>query len=140
MAWAPISEGEREGLNVALNEATWAALDVDVPARRARVLLDVLGLPPERIASAGSRVIVAASQVSRIAASLRLGWWNDEAAEVVPLDVADLDATVRSFGGCPIYGWEFIDPPGTSWLHWRNRLSMDARLDPGKSPHVLDLF
>ena len=140
MPWAPISEDERDGLNVALNEATWAAIDVDVTARRVRLLLNVLSLPPEGVASAGSRVIVAVSQVSRIAASLRMGWWNDEAAEVVPLDVADLDATVRSFGGCPVYGWEFIDPPEASWLHWRDRLSVDARLDPGQSPHVIDLF
>ena len=140
MAWASVSEDERDGLNVALNEATWAAIDVDITARRVRLLLDVLSLPPKGVASAGSRVIVAVSQVSRIAASLRMGWWNDEAAEVVPLDVAGLDATVRSFGGCSLYGWEFIDPPEASWLHWRDRLSVDARLDPGQSPHVLDLF
>ncbi len=140
MTWAPISPDERDGLNVALNEATWAAIDVDVAARRVRLLFDVLSLPPDGAASAGSRVIIAVSQVSRIAASLRMGWWNDQAAAVVPLQVADLDATVRSFGGSAIYGWEFIDPPEKSWLHWRDRLSADVRLHPSQSPHVIDLF
>jgi hypothetical protein len=140
VAWAGISDDERDGLNVALNEATWAAMDVDVTARRARLLLDVLSLPPEGAERAGSRVVVAVNRVSRIAASLRMGRWDDEAAEVIPLAVCDLDATVRSFGGCPIYGWQFIDPPQESWLNWRDRLSLDARLDPEESPHVIDLF
>lgn len=68
------------------------------------------------------------------------GWWNDTAAQVIPLEIADLGATVRSFGGCPVYGWEFIDPPEESWVHWRDRLSVDARLHQAESPHVIDLF
>ena len=119
MAWAPISHDERDGLNVALNEATWAAIDVDLAGRRARLMFDVLSLPPDGPASADSHVIVAVNLVSRIAASLRMGWWDDEAAQIVPLEVADLDATVRSFGSCAIYGWKFIDPPEESWRHWR---------------------
>lgn len=140
MAWAPISQDERDGLNVSLNEATWAAIDVDVTARSVRLLFEVLSLPPDGAASADSHVIVAVNLVSRIAGSLRMGRWNDEAAEVVSLEVADLDTTVRSFGGCAIYGWEFIDPPEGSWLHWRDRLSVDVRLDQDESPHVIDLF
>jgi hypothetical protein len=42
-------------------------------------------------------------------------------------------------GSCR-YGWEFIDPRETSWSHWRDRLSVDARLDEEDSPHVIDLF
>lgn len=78
--------------------------------------------------------------MSRIAASLRTGWWNDNAAEVIPLEVNDIDATVRSFGGCPIYGWQFIDPPAESWSNWRDRLSLDARLGEEESAHVIDVF
>lgn len=139
VAWTAISEDERDGLNVALNEATWLAISVDTAARQASLLLDVLSLPPEGVTIARSRMVIAVNQVSRIAASLRMGWWNDEAAEVTPLGVADLDATVRSFGGCPIYGWQFIDPPD-SWSSWRDRLSLDVRPSPGESPHVLEVF
>jgi hypothetical protein len=141
VAWATISEDAREGLNVALNEATWAAISMDTTARHARLLLHVLSLPPDDVTTAGSSgVVVALNRVSRIAASLRMGSWNDGTAEVVPLDLADLDAAVRSFGGCPIYGWQFIDPPEESWANWRDRLSVDARLDREESPHVIDLF
>ena len=119
-----------------MNEATWAAIDVDVAGRRVRLLFDVLSLPPDGPAS-DSHVIVAVNLVSRIAASLRMGWWNDKAAQVVSLQVAHLDATVRSFGGCAIYGWEFIDPPEESWRH---RLSVDVHPGQDESPHVIGLF
>ena len=54
----------------------------------------------------------------------------------------DDDAGSRkpSFGGCPIYGWEFIDPAEESWSNWRDRLSVDVRLSHDESPHVIDLF
>lgn len=45
------------------------------------------------------------------------------------LALGGLDAAVRSFGGCPVYGWEFVDPPAGSWASWRDRVSLDARLD-----------
>ena len=70
-----------------------------------------------------SPVVLTMDRVSRITASLRNGWRNDAEAQIIPLAVADLDSAVRSFGGCPIYGWEFIDPPGESWSHWRERLT-----------------
>jgi hypothetical protein len=56
------------------------------------------------------------------------------------LALADLDATVRSFGACPLYGWEFVDPPRESWAGWRDRLSLDADLSAGPAGHVLELF
>jgi hypothetical protein len=139
VTWATISEDERDGLNVALNEATWAGISVDAAARRARVLLEVLSLPANGAVAACSQVVLTVNQVSRIAASLRMGWWNDSTAQVIPLALADLDATVRSFGGCPIYGWQFIDPAEESWSNWRDRLSVDVRLTQDESPRHLDL-
>lgn len=47
---------------------------------------------------------------------------------------------VREFGGTPIYGWEFVDPPEKSWAHWRARLSLDDVLSTEPAGHVLDLF
>ncbi len=54
MTWATISKDERDGLNVALNEATWAGISVDAAARRARVLLEVLSLPADGAVAACS--------------------------------------------------------------------------------------
>ena len=92
-------------------------------ARQARLLLDALNLPLAGPAPPVSPVVLTMDRVSRITASLRNGWRNDAEAQIIPLAVADLDSAVRSFGGCPIYGWEFIDPPGESWSHWRERLT-----------------
>lgn len=77
--------------------------------------------------------------VSRIAASLRAGYWDDSAAEVVPVALEELDATVGAFGSSDLYGWEFVDPPERSWAHWPDRLSLDALLCGDAARHVLDV-
>jgi len=127
MAWETVTAQDIGGLNQALNEATWIGFSIDTAARRAGLLLDVLSLPPEGLAAPENLVVLMLGQVTRIAASLRDGCWNDTEAAAAPLRVEDLDATVRSFGGCPVYGWEFFDPPEDSWSAWRHRLSIDAR-------------
>jgi hypothetical protein len=140
MAWEAVSDSDRDGLNTALNEATWSRFSVDPAARRVRLLLDVLSLPADGPARPEDPVFLDLDQVSRIAASLREGWWNDSAARVVPLTLEDLSATVRSFGGCPIYGFDFLDSAAGSWPQWRDRLSVDAHLSQQEAPHVIDIF
>ncbi|MEV6037941.1 hypothetical protein AB0L65_42800 [Nonomuraea sp. NPDC052116] len=129
-----------EGLNVALNEAAWLGIDVDVESMRATVLLDVLTLPAEGPAPDETKIVLLLDGVSRVAASLRNGWWNDAEATVEVLSLPDLDTAVRDFGGNSIYGWEFINPPEEIWADWRERLSLDANLSEDPAPHVLDLF
>ncbi|MEU6787743.1 hypothetical protein ABZ912_51865 [Nonomuraea angiospora] len=129
-----------DGLNVALNEAAWLGIDVDVASMRATVLFDVLALPAEGPASDETNIALLLDGVSRVAASLRNGWWDDADATVEVLSLPGLDTAVRDFGGNSIYGWEFIDPPEESWAGWRERLSLDANLSEDPAPHVLDLF
>ena len=119
MAWEAITAQDIGGLNKALNEATWIEFSIDTAARRADLLFDVLSLPPEGQAPPENLVVLMLGQVTRIAASLHNGWWNDTEAAAAPLRVEDLDATVRGFGGCSVYGWEFFDPPEESWSAWR---------------------
>jgi hypothetical protein len=135
-----LNEEQRHGLNIALNEATWLGVDVDRAGARAAVHLEVLTLPAEgpALEDAGATLIL--TGVSRIAASLRHGWCNDAEADIEQVTLTSLDTVVRSFGGCPIYGWEFIDPPDESWADWRDRLSLDAALSSEPVSHVLDLF
>lgn len=140
MEWEEIGDDDRHGLNVTLNEATWIGIRVDAAACRADPLFDVLSLPTDGPAAPEYPVILAVDGVSRLVASLRDGWWDDARAQVVPLSLTELDAAVRSFEGCPVYGWEFVDPPEASWSHWRDRLSIDARFAEESSQHVLELF
>ena len=65
-----------------------------------------------------------------MAASLRAGLWNDADADVLPLDISDLRDAGKSFGGRPIYGWEFIDPAireRRAAASWRSHQSLSAR-------------
>jgi hypothetical protein len=127
---------------VALNEAELHDTVVRADIAEAMVVLRVLALPqvgPEP--DARDRVLrLRLTQVGRVAASLRLGRWDDEAAVVEPFALNDLSGVVTSFGVQPIYGWEFFDPPASSWDRWRNRLSLDVEIAGGSQEHVVELF
>lgn len=140
MSWSEIGEDERDGLNVALNEATWWAARCDQAAGQVELLLQVLTLPETGVAGTETMVLVTLGQVRRVAASLRHGRWDDASAPVETFTIDDLDRVVRSFGGCPIHGWEFIDPPEQFWAPWRDRLSLDLTVPGPDAGHVLDLF
>src|SRR5262249_19144624 len=118
----------------------WLGIDVDLEAGEATVILEVLTIPEEGPAPDDTTATLILGGVSRVVASLRSGRWNDAEAAVQPLALADLDGIVRSFGGCSIYGWEFVDPRPESWRDWRDRLSLDAKLSADAGSHVLELF
>lgn len=126
------------GLGVALNEADLVDVAVDAGRRTATVTL----LAPHLPADGGWRTIqLLLSPVVRVAASLRLGAWNDERAATQPFDLGDLSAVVRTFGGQPIHGWEFFDQPASARASWAERLSLDWRAtEPALARHTLELF
>lgn len=129
-------------LNVALNESSWcyaeAVSDGSVVDLGFQVLtLPVAGPEPDLMARS---VRFHLYSVSRIAASLRMGRWDDVDAIVERFALKDLNAVVEGFGGSPIYGWEFIDGPEESWSHWKDRLSLDSVFPGGSDQHVIDLF
>ena len=74
-------------------------------------------------------------------ASLRQGRWDDDQAPVEHFSLGDLTSLVGRFGGLPIYGWEFIDPPEAGWASWRDRSSLNEILaDQAAQGHVLEVF
>lgn len=111
------------GLNVALNEAKLLGVEFDpdreiVAATVSPIALDEAGKVPT-----DNRVQLVFSPVGRLIASYRLGRWNDEHASVVGFEPDQLFQKVSEFGGCPIYGWEFIDSAKASDANWENKLS-----------------
>jgi hypothetical protein len=78
------------------------------------------------------------SGLARVVGSLRAGPWDDPSAEVVPLDLAGLREALRRRGGCPIYGWEFVDAEG-AYHGWQDKLSLDWPC-AGPGGHHLTLF
>jgi hypothetical protein len=130
----------RQGLNTALNEATFLNLRVNNEQESVDLLFSILTLPPSGPEPTDPRIVIRLQRVSRIAASLRAGSWNDENAEVATIELADLSDTVRSFGGVPIYGAGFFDSSDDAWSRWANRLSVDETLGEGDREHWIELF
>lgn len=129
-------------LNVALNESSWCYAEAMSDGSVVDLGFQVLTLPvagPEPDLMARS-IRFHLFSVGRIAASLRMGRWNDVDAAVEPFALKDLNEVVEGFGGCPIYGWEFIDGPEKSWNHWKDRLSLNSVFPRGSDEHVFDLF
>jgi hypothetical protein len=126
-----LSPDEVAGLGVALNEAEWLGAEIDERRRLAGLTFSTLTLPPSGPPPDDRRVQILLEPVGRVVAV-----HTSPAGGVVPLRLNDLLPAVQSFGGCPIYGWEFIDVPFAE----PSEKSCDVTLGPGGSRHVLHVF
>lgn len=134
MQW---DERTKAQLGVGLNEAALLGVDFDVARRRAVVTLAT----PSADGNRTRRIQLVLEPVGRIAASLRHGAWNDRGARVEPFAIDRLAAVVESFGGEPIYGWEFFDRPEDDFASFVDRLSLDWHsVAPRGHAHTLTLF
>jgi hypothetical protein len=138
------SDDDLAGLDLAIDEATLAGIDVDVDQRAVSIGLEVLRLPEE--GDQGSENVPAVHlvlhPVHRVVASLRHGRWNDENARVEPFEIDDLREVAMGMAGHPIYGREFFDGSDERrFARWRTRLSLDWSPGvPGDAIHTLDVF
>lgn len=137
MRW---TEEQKEAFGVAINEATLLGAEV-APSGRAALTFAVLSLPEDSgPPPEDSRVQLILEGVSRVAASLRAGFWNDSSAEVILFELERLLEVVTGFK-TPVYGWEFLDvPPEKNFASWENRLSLDWVRGPYEHAHTLQLF
>jgi hypothetical protein len=135
-----LSQHVKDGLGVAFNEATLLGAELRESDRVAGVTLAVLTLPEVGPSPRDARIQIRLAPVGRLAASLRLGVWNDPDATVVPFAVGDLLTTVQSFGGLPIYGWEFFDVLAKDRSNWLTRLSLSWTGGTDGQTHTLQLF
>jgi hypothetical protein len=135
-----MAELDTTGLNTALSEATCLGIEVDSARGRARIPLEVLSAP-EQGAPHTRRLDLQLDGVARIAASLRFHWWTilEPEQTVLPLTLETLSEAVQTFGGSELHGWEFVDPPESSWSQWSQLLSFDTVLSSEPAPHVLEL-
>jgi hypothetical protein len=135
-----LSDEDRNGLGVALNEATHLGVDVALEKRQAAATFAVLTLPLEGTGPKDSRVQIVFRRLARVAASLRRGRWDDVAALVEPFDVHELLPKVQSFGGLPIYGWEFFDIADRTFPSLSNRLSFSDSFGTATGSHSFYVF
>ncbi len=128
-------------IGVALNEATLLGAEYDPVRNIVGITFSVLTLPDDESAEPSDpRRQIILTDIGRIAAALRDARWNDFSAQTVPMDVSDLLSTVQSFGGQPIYGWEFINNHDQAFDHWKDVLSLDFMPPNGSLENRLMLF
>ncbi len=128
-------------MDLALNEATLVGAEVDPESRIAAVTLALLTLPESGPAPDDPRVQLLLQPVGRVAASLRVGRWDNLAAPVEPFALNELLDIVQSFQQGRIYGWKFFDvPPEDNFAKWEDRLSLDERFGDDGNTHTLALF
>jgi len=120
-----LTEEKKQGLSIALNEAILLGIEVDTNRNLAAATFRVLTLPEQGSPPDDSRVQLIFAPVGRVAASLRLGRWDDREARVSAFQIDELLSVVQSFGGSPIYGWEFFDTDDKDFPRWSDRLSLD---------------
>jgi hypothetical protein len=134
-----MAELDAAGLNTALSEATCLGIDIDSVDARVRIPLEVLTAPAGG-APHSRRLDVVLGGVGRIAASLRFHWWTmlEPEQTVLPLTLQTLNEAVQTFGGSALHGWEFVDPPESSWKQWAPLLSFDTALSEAPTAHVLE--
>src|SRR5262245_59166433 len=136
-----IDEHLAKGLGTALNEGSLLGVEYDPIRRLVGVTVAVLTLPDDHSPEpADPRRQLILTEVGRVAAALRHSRWDDISAEPVPMEASGLLSTVQSFGGQPIYGWEFINYADRAWNVWKDRLSLDVRSDAGSRTNILTLF
>ena len=136
-----ISDHLAHGLGTALNEATLLGVEYDSARALVGITVSVLTLPEEHASEpADARRQLILTHVGRLAAALRDSTWDDISAPPVPLGASELLATVQSFGGQPIYGWQFVNYADPAWDTWEGRLSLDVESNDGSLTNRLRLF
>jgi len=127
-------------LGYAINESELLGVEVVREHRRVGVTLSMLTLPDDGAPPPDDpRVLFVFEDVGRFVASLRHGAFDDENAPVAPIELHEVAALVRSFGGQPIYGWDFFDQE-EDFDQWRDRLSLDESFSGGRADHSISLF
>lgn len=135
-----LTEEQRTGLGIALDEADLLGFEVNPERRIAGATFRVLTLPESGPLPDDRRVQLLFRPVGRVAASLRNGRWDDPHAAVVPFPIDDLLTIVESFGSLPIYGGEYIDVHASELEKWGDRLSLDWRSGADGLSHSITVF
>jgi len=134
-----LTNEQKDGLGVALTEATLLGAEVDTTRCLAAATFALLTLPESGPVTEDRRLQFRFEEVGRVAASLRLGHWDEATAAVQVFPVEQLLAVVKSFGGCAVYGWRFIDLEADI-AKWEDRLSFDWRCPDQPKAHSIRLF
>ncbi|WP_218188429.1 hypothetical protein, partial [Desulfosarcina cetonica] len=136
-----LSDEIAKGLGVALNESSLLGVEYSDELNCASATFSILTLPNEKDSEPpDSRIQMIFHNVGRIAASLRNGYWNDYDADIEKFKLNELLSVVQSFGGQPIYGWNFFNILDEEFFKWSDKLSLDFRNRTGSEKNQISLF
>lgn len=130
---------QRDGLNLAINEAALLGFEVDPARRLAGGTFRILTLPETGSMPDDRRVQILFSPVGRVAASLRHGRWDDASADAVPVTLGDVQEVVQSFETRDVSGRRFFDAHEDALERWGDRVSLDWRSGDDGLAHSLTL-
>lgn len=114
-------------LNIALNEADVVAVKFSEKLNKFAILLSPIRADQTGNIPADNLLKMIFSPVHRIAVSCRDGRWDDNKADVIPLDPQEFADNVRTHGRFPIYNGDFIDNDNTFFRKYEDRLSFDFK-------------
>lgn len=136
-----IDDDTAAALGVALNEADLLGVEYDAEQNLVKVTLSVLTLPDERSPEpADPRRQLILTNVGRVVAALRESRWDDLSAESVLFGIDDLREMVQSFGGLPLYGWQFVNNDDSTLAYWMPRSSLVLEPAGGSMANRISLF
>jgi hypothetical protein len=125
-------------LGVAFNEADLLGAEYDAGRNLVATTFAVLTLPDDESPEpTDRRRQIIFSNVGRIVA--RLCEARSEAPPI-PFAINDLLAVVQSFGGQPVYGWQFINPEAPGFECWPHRPSLLLEPPGGSLENRIALF
>ncbi|MCR9295306.1 MAG: hypothetical protein NXI32_21520 [bacterium] len=136
-----ITNDTAEEIGIALNEATFLGGEYDSRRNVVGLTFSVLTLPDDHSPEPSDpRRQIILTNVGRIAAALRDAHWDDTSAETIPFAASELLSTIQSFGGQPVYGWEFINNDDKAFDQWKHRLSLHVKVESGSLDNRMMLF
>jgi len=135
-----IPDETAQAIGVALNEASLLGMEWAAEQSVLWSTFSVLTLPETGPEPEDRRVVLSFENVGRVAMSCREGRWDDYEAEVIKFKVDEILETIQSFGGQPIYGWEFINAEEKELKKWEDKLSLEILNSSGSTANRISLF
>lgn len=132
-----ITQDIKDGLNLALNEATIIGLDFDEKCKTVYITFYPIAVQKDGNIPDDNRFLFAFGNVGRLASSFTL----DKDTPAIKFDPNQLGDKMSEFKNEQLYGWEFIDNGEVVFMDWSDNKSFDLIISNDyDKQHTIDLF
>src|SRR5690606_10258259 len=127
----------KDGLNLALNEASIIGLDFDEGQQTVYVTFYPIAIQQDGTIPNDNRFLFAFKNVGRLASSLTL----DKDTTAIKFDPDQLADKMSEYKNEQLYGWEIIDNGDVIFKDWKDNKSFDLIINSDfDKQHTIDLF